>query len=65
MRFMLRNLGALAGLVLSISGLAVLGDFPRGAFDAAGWQFGSVMLCVGLVLQLLIKLRQDKPWRRH
>ncbi len=47
MRFMLRNLGALAGLVLSLSGLAVLGDFPRGAFEAAGWQFGSVMLCVG------------------
>lgn len=64
MRFMLRNLGALAALLLSISGLAVLGDFPRGAYEAAGWQFGSLILCAGLVLQLLIKVRRDSSWRR-
>lgn len=58
MRFMLRNLVALTGLLLSLPGLAILGDFPRGAYEAAGWEFGSIILCAGLVLQL--KVRQNK-----
>jgi len=57
MRFKLYYVPAIAGLILSIIGLAILGDFPRGAFETAGWQVGSLILCVGLSIQSLVKFR--------
>lgn len=53
----LYHIPAVAGFLLSMTGLAILGDFPRGAFEAAGFQAGVIVLCVGFGIQLLVRYR--------
>lgn len=48
---------AVGGFLLSMAGLAILGDFPRGAFEAAGLHTGVLVLCAGWGIQLLVKFR--------
>lgn len=51
----LRNTFAIIGLGLSITGLAIIGDFPRGAFEAAGVGTGALLMLVGVTTQLAVK----------
>lgn len=50
-----RNAFAIIGFGLSITGLAIIGDFPRGAFEAAGVGTGALLMLIGVTIQLTVK----------